>query len=67
MSTDKIKNKIDHAAGEVKEKVGEVTGNESVERDGRNQQRKADVNDAVDSVKDAAKGAAQDIKDAVGH
>lgn len=65
--SDEIKNKIDHAAGEVKEKVGEVTGNESVERDGRNQQRKADVNDAVDSVKDAAKGAAQDIKDAVGH
>lgn len=67
MSAENIKNKVDHAAGQVKEKVGAVTGDESVENEGKNQQRKADVNDAVESVKDAAKGVADDVKDAFNH
>ena len=67
MSTEDIKNKVDHAAGQVKEKVGAVTGNESVENEGKSQQVKADVNDAVESVKDAAKGVADDVKDAIKH
>jgi len=64
MGTEDIKNKADHVAGQVKEKVGAVTGDQSVENEGKNQQRKADVNDAVESVKDAAKDVADDVKNA---
>lgn len=60
-----IKNKVDHAAGQVKEKVGEVTGNESLEREGVDQQMKSDVKDAAESVKDAAKSVVDDVKAAV--
>ena len=63
MGTEDIKNKVDHVSGQVKERVGAVTGDESLENEGKSQQVKADVNDAVDSVKDAAKGVADDDED----
>lgn len=61
-----IKNKVDHATGEVKEKVGEATGNESLEREGVGQQLKSDMKDAGESVKDAGKKVVDEAKDAVG-
>ncbi|MEO6512779.1 MAG: CsbD family protein [Nocardioides sp.] len=52
---DKIGNKADEAAGKVKEKVGDATDNESLENEGRRDQSKAKLGDAVEDVKDAFK------------
>ena len=52
---DKIGNKADQAAGKVKEKVGDATDNDSLENEGRADQSKAKLGDAVEDVKDAFK------------
>ena len=52
---DKIGNKADEAAGKVKEKVGDATDNDSLENEGRADQSKAKLGDAVEDVKDAFK------------
>ena len=41
------------AKGKVKETVGHVTGDKEVERQGKNDQRKADLKQAGEKVKDA--------------
>jgi uncharacterized protein YjbJ (UPF0337 family) len=47
---------VDEVKGRVKEAAGSLTGDESLKRDGRTDQAKADVKDAVDKVADKAKG-----------
>lgn len=52
---DKIKNKAQEVVGEVKQTVGQVTGNEDLEAQGRADQAKADLKNAGEAVKDTFK------------
>ena len=52
---DKIKHAGEEAVGKVKETTGKVTGNEDLEARGQAEKAKADVKQAGDSAKDAAK------------
>ena len=52
---DKTKHAADEAAGKVKETTGKITGNEDLEAKGHTQQAEADVKQADDKAKDAAK------------
>ena len=53
--TDKIKNKIEDAEGKAKQALGRVSGDRSTENEGRRDQAKANLKDAGEKVKDAAK------------
>jgi uncharacterized protein YjbJ (UPF0337 family) len=53
---DKARNKVEELKGKVKKKVGEVTGTEQVEAEGKGEEAKADINQAVEKVKDAFTG-----------
>ncbi len=55
--TDKAQNKIDELKGQAKEGFGKVTDDESTEAEGRADQAKANVKQAGEKVKDAAKNA----------
>ncbi|MFC4942296.1 CsbD family protein [Pseudonocardia sp. GCM10023141] len=59
---DKAKHKAEEVIGEVKEKVGELTGNESLEAEGKKDQVTGNVKQAGDSVKDAASNVADKFK-----
>jgi len=52
-SADKVRNKIDEAAGKAKEKSGKAMGDRSLENDGRKDQAKADVKQAGQKLTDA--------------
>lgn len=52
---DKVNNKIDDALGKAKEKVGDATDDEGMEREGKVDQAKADLKGAAEKVKDAFK------------
>lgn len=54
-TTDKVKNEAQHAKGNVKEAAGAVTGNESLEAQGKSDQIKADLKQAGGKLKDAVK------------
>ena len=47
---------IDNAKGSIKEGAGKLTGNKDLEAEGKSDQLKAKVEDAVDDVKDAVGG-----------
>jgi uncharacterized protein YjbJ (UPF0337 family) len=54
MSTDdKIRNTAEKAKGAVKETTGKVTGNRSLETEGKVDQSKADLKQAGEKVKDS--------------
>ena len=50
---DKAKNSAEKMTGQVKEQVGEHTGNESLQTEGRKDQVKGDLKNAGEKVKDA--------------
>lgn len=52
---DKIKNAAEEAKGKAKEVVGDVTGNERLEAEGRAEKARADLKQAGEDVKDAFK------------
>ena len=52
---DKIKNAAEEAAGKAKEKAGETTGNRDLQAEGLGDQSKANLKQAGEKVKDAAK------------
>jgi uncharacterized protein YjbJ (UPF0337 family) len=52
---DKLGNQVDKAAGKVKEGAGKAGGDESLEREGKTDQAKADLKQAAEKVKDAVK------------
>jgi uncharacterized protein YjbJ (UPF0337 family) len=54
---DKIKNAAEEAAGKVKEKTGEATGDRDLQAEGAGEQASANVKQAGEKVKDAAKDA----------
>ncbi|GAB2604957.1 CsbD family protein [Pseudactinotalea suaedae] len=61
---DKISNAADEAAGKAKEKVGDVTDNADLEREGQTQQAGANVRQAGEDVKDGVNSAGQNLKKA---
>jgi len=52
---DKTENNVDKLGGKAKEAVGGATGDDNLERQGKNDQSKADVKQAGEKVKDAFK------------
>ena len=52
---DKVDNKVQDLRGKAKEKVGQVTDDEALERQGRNDQASSDLKQAGEKVKDAFK------------
>jgi uncharacterized protein YjbJ (UPF0337 family) len=54
-AVDKIKNKAEELAGEVKEKVGELTGNDDLKSEGKGDQASGNVKQAGEKVKDVFK------------
>lgn len=55
--TDKAANKAEELKGRAKESLGEATDNEQWKAEGRGDQTKADIKQAGEKVKDAAKDA----------
>ena len=53
--SDKFKNATDSKLGEVKEKLGDATGNEDMQAEGKSDQAKADLKQAGEKVKDVFK------------
>ncbi len=51
------------ARGEVKEKLGEVMGDEELERQGRADQSKAELKEAAEEAKSGLSEAAERLKD----
>ncbi|GAA4123504.1 CsbD family protein [Nocardioides fonticola] len=56
---DKISNKAEDLAGKGKEAVGQATGDEQLQAEGKADQAKASIKDGFEKVKDAV----SDIKD----
>lgn len=52
---DKMKNEAEDLGGKVKETTGKVTGDKSLENEGKVDQAKASVKKAAENVKDAFK------------
>ncbi|MFD1529151.1 CsbD family protein [Pseudonocardia aurantiaca] len=50
---DKIDNKVEELGGKAKEKVGEATGDEELETQGKLDQSKSNLKQAGEKVKDA--------------
>ena len=55
----------DQAEGTIKEKAGDLTGDESLEREGKAQGAFGDVKDKVGDAKDAVGDKADDAMDSV--
>jgi uncharacterized protein YjbJ (UPF0337 family) len=51
--TDKARNKGQEVGGKAKEAVGNITGDESIRDEGRSDQVKSNLKDAVEKLKDA--------------
>ena len=54
-TSDKAKNKVEETKGQAKETAGRAVGNERLEAEGKADQTSADVKQAGEKVKDAAK------------
>jgi uncharacterized protein YjbJ (UPF0337 family) len=50
---DKARNKVDEMRGDAKERVGGAIGNDSMRREGKRDQTKANLKQAGENVKDA--------------
>jgi uncharacterized protein YjbJ (UPF0337 family) len=54
---DKAENKSDELKGKAKEAVGDATGNEQWQAEGKTDQAKGNLGQAAEKIKDAAKDA----------
>ena len=52
---DKVNNKAEEVAGKVKKNVGKASGDKDLEAEGRVDEAKSDVKQAVEKIKDAFK------------
>ena len=52
---DKAKNKAEELVGDAKEKIGEVTGNDSLEAEGKRDQASGNLKQAGEKIKDVFK------------
>ncbi|WP_300009051.1 CsbD family protein [Pseudonocardia sp.] len=59
---DKAKHKAEEVIGEVKEKVGELTGNDELRAEGQKDQVSGNVKQTGDSVKDTASNLGERLK-----
>ena len=53
--TDKVENKTQEIGGEAKEKIGDLTGDESLQAEGQADQTKGNLKQAGEKIKDAFK------------
>ncbi|MBV8540217.1 MAG: CsbD family protein [Pseudonocardiales bacterium] len=60
---DKAKDKAEQLIGEAKEKIGQLTGNESLENAGKRDQLSGEVKEAGHDLRDKAAGTVDDLKD----
>ncbi|HVK21472.1 MAG TPA: CsbD family protein [Actinokineospora sp.] len=60
---DKVKDKAEQLIGDAKEKIGEMTGNESLANSGRADQVEGEVKEVAHDVQDKAEEAAQGVRD----
>jgi uncharacterized protein YjbJ (UPF0337 family) len=74
INRDEVKGKFEQGKGKIKDKVGELTGDQRLETEGEAEHAKGEtreswgkfkrgVSNVVDSVGDAVKGTADDIND----
>jgi uncharacterized protein YjbJ (UPF0337 family) len=59
---DKVGNAAEEAAGKVKEKTGEATGDGELKAEGQGDQSKANLKQSGEKVKDAAKDVSDSLK-----
>jgi uncharacterized protein YjbJ (UPF0337 family) len=64
-TTDKIKGLANEAIGNVKQGIGNATGNEKLQAEGKAQELKGEAQKTVGDAKDGVKNAAQSAADAV--
>ena len=62
MDKDRIKGKMEDAAGRVKRQVGEWTGDEKAQAEGLAEQAKGKARNAVGKAKDAVRDVADDLR-----
>jgi uncharacterized protein YjbJ (UPF0337 family) len=62
---DKVKDKAEQLIGEAKEKIGQMTGNESLENAGKRDQLAGEVKEAGHDLRDKAAGGVEDVKDKI--
>lgn len=58
---DKFKDKAEQLLGEAKEKLGHMTGNESIENAGKRDQLSGEVKEAGHDLRDKAAGTIHDV------
>lgn len=61
---DKAKDKAEQLVGEVKDKVGELTGNDELRMEGKGEQAAGAVKEAGHDLKDKASDAVDSVKNA---
>jgi uncharacterized protein YjbJ (UPF0337 family) len=57
-----MSNKAQEVGGKIKEKVGDVTGNDELKGEGQGDQVESKTKQALDEAKDAVSGAAGKVK-----
>ena len=62
MDKDRIKGKMEDAAGRIKRQAGEWTGDEKAQAEGLAEQAKGKARNAMGKMKDAARDAADDLR-----
>lgn len=60
---DKGSNKVDDLAGKAKEGIGKVTGDDSMESEGKTDQAKSDVKEDARKLKEKAEGMGKSVSD----
>jgi uncharacterized protein YjbJ (UPF0337 family) len=60
---DKAKDKAEQLIGEAKEKIGQLTGNESLENAGKRDQLSGEIKETGHDLQDKAAGVVHDVKD----
>ncbi|MDQ3762682.1 MAG: CsbD family protein [Actinomycetota bacterium] len=60
---DKVKDKAEQLIGEAKEKIGQITGNESLEKAGKRDQLSGEIKEGGHDLRDKAASAVDDAKD----
>jgi uncharacterized protein YjbJ (UPF0337 family) len=64
-SDDRREGRFDEAKGSVREKAGDLTGDEELEREGEKDRAKGNAKQALGKTKDAANKAKEAAKDAL--
>lgn len=60
---DKGSNKVDDLAGKAKEGIGKLTGDDSMESEGKTDQAKSDVKEDARKLKEKAEGMGKSVSD----